>query len=123
MVHAPERGFAPLLNALLNLRPSDLTPSGDDSVLDLLLMLNRWQTNRDWSELNRGVIDAAYHKPITPGVSLIECAAQDTADKHLLHVVDGIAASSTPIEESVEYVLSWDSSSGIDALAGMVIAL
>ncbi len=43
-------------------RGSGLTPSGDDCVLGLLLMLNRWQADRDWRSLNRAVIDAAYQQ-------------------------------------------------------------
>jgi hypothetical protein len=161
---ALDRGFAPLLNPLLDLpldgplsgeqsavftilqllrhalrdndlapipnfttqllgRGSGLTPSGDDCVLGFLLMLNRWQTDENWRELNRAVIDAAYHKTTTISANLFECAATGQADERLLNVVDGIATSSGAIDECVECVLGWGSSSGIDALVGMIVAM
>jgi hypothetical protein len=92
-------------------------------VLGLLLMLNRWQAEHDWSELNRAVIAAAYQKTTTISANLIECAAAGQADERLIAVVEGIAAGSTAWETCVEHVLGWGSSSGIDALVGMTIAL
>ena len=104
-------------------RGSGLTPSGDDCVLGLLLMLNRWQLDSDWHNLNQAVINTAYHKTTTISANLIECATAGQADERLLNVVDGIAVSSTSIDDCVECVLSWGNSSGIDALVGMVMAL
>lgn len=103
-------------------RGSGLTPSGDDCVLGLLLMLNRWQANYDWNELNRAVIAAAYHKTTTISANLIECAAAGQADERLLNVVDGIAAGEPTAAECVERVLEWGNSSGIDALVGISMA-
>jgi hypothetical protein len=164
LTRAPDRGFAPLLNPLIDLPPSGplsaeqavvlsilqmlrlavhahdvpaiqvsidqllgrgsgLTPSGDDCVLGLLLMLNRWQANRDWSDLNRAVINAAYQKTTTISANLIKCAAHGESDERLITVVDGIATGSTSIDDSVECVLDWGNSSGIDALVGMVMSL
>jgi hypothetical protein len=164
LTHAPDRGFGPLLDPLLDLplsgpqsteqtavlnllqtlrravrahdapamqdsinhllgRGSGLTPSGDDCVLGLLLMLNRWQADRDWRRLNQAVIDSAYHKTTTISANLIECAAAGQADERLLNVVDGIVTGKPAVAENVECVLGWGSSSGIDALAGMAIAL
>ena len=99
-----------------------LTPSGDDCVLGFLLMLNRWQANRDWHHLNQAGIDAAYQKTTNLSANLIECAAQSTADERLLMVADGIATRSASIDECVECVLDWGNSSGIDALTGMALA-
>jgi hypothetical protein len=104
-------------------RGSGLTPSGDDCVLGLLLMLNRWQADRDWRNLNRAVIAAAYQKTTTISANLIECAVEGLADERLLNMVDGIVTGIPAVDECVECVLSWGSSSGIDALAGMAIAL
>jgi len=104
-------------------RGSGLTPSGDDCVLGLLLMLNRWQANRDWSEFNRAVINTAYQKTTTLSANLIECATGGQADERLLNVVDGIATGKPAVAECVECVLEWGNSSGIDALVGMVIAM
>jgi hypothetical protein len=100
-----------------------LTPSGDDVAIGLLLMLNRWHTDRDWTNVNRAVIEAAHRATTTISANLIECATAGQGDERLIAVVDGIAAGSAPIEECVESVLGWGSSSGIDALVGMAIAL
>jgi hypothetical protein len=110
------------INHLLG-RGSGLTPSGDDCVLGLLLVLNRWQADSEWSELNRDVISAAYQKTTTISANLIECATQGEADERLLNVVDGIVTGKPAIAECVECVLSWGSSSGIDTLVGLAIAL
>ena len=104
-------------------RGSGLTPSGDDCVLGLLLMLNRWQANKDWCSLNQAVIDATYQKTTTISANLIECAAAGQADERLLNVIDGIVTGKPAIAECTEHVLSWGSSSGIDALAGMAVAV
>jgi len=109
------------INQLLG-RGSGLTPAGDDCVLGLLLMLNRWQANKDWCKLNRAIIDAAYHKTTIISANLIECAAAGEADERLLKVADGVATGSASINECVECVLGWGSSSGIDALIGMALA-
>jgi hypothetical protein len=120
-----DNDLAFILNCITQLlgRGSGLTPSGDDCVLGMLLMLNRWQTDEDWRELNRAVIAAAYQKTTTLSANLIECAATGQADERLLKVVDGIAAGSASIDECIEGVLGWGSSSGIDALAGMIAAM
>jgi hypothetical protein len=161
---ALDRGFAPLLNPLLDLplsgplsaeqaavlnvlhtlrqavrahdvstmqdcldqllgRGNGLTPSGDDCVLGLLLMLNRWQASHDWSKLNRAVIAAAYQKTTTISANLIECAAAGQADERLLNVVDGIVTGEPGIEECADCALEWGSASGIDVLVGMAIAV
>ncbi len=100
-----------------------LTPAGDDCVLGLLLTLNRWQATRDWSRLNRAVIDAATQKTTTLSANLIECAAEGQADERLLNVVDGIVTGEPEIEKCADCALSWGNSSGIDALVGMAIAV
>jgi hypothetical protein len=104
-------------------RGDGLTPAGDDCVLGLLLMLNRWQANRDWSRLNRAAINAAFQKTTTLSANLIGCAAEGQADERLLNVVDGIVTGQPTIRECVDCALSWGNSSGIDALVGMAIAV
>jgi hypothetical protein len=104
-------------------RGRGLTPSGDDVVIGLLLMLNRWHTDLAWGMLNRAVIEAAYRVTTTISANLIECAADGQGDERLVTVADGIVTGRPAIEECVECVLEWGSSSGLDALAGMAIAL
>ena len=73
--------------------------------------------------MNRAVIEAAYRATTTISANLIECAAAGQGDERLITVVDGIATGSASIDECVECVLDWGSSSGIDALVGMAIAV
>ena len=104
-------------------RGSGLTPSGDDCVLGLLLLLNRWPRGADEAEFNRRVIDVAYRQTTTISANLIESAAQGEADERLINVVDGIGTGSASIDECAECVLDWGSSSGIDALVGMAVTV
>jgi hypothetical protein len=100
-----------------------LTPSGDDVAVGLLLMLNRWHADHDWAVVNRAVLEAAYRVTTTISANLIECATAGQGDERLITVVDGIATGSASIDDCVECVLSWGSSSGIDALVGMSVAV
>ncbi len=111
-----------LMNRLLGFGRG-LTPSGDDGAIGLLLMLNRWCRDDDWSELNRPVIHAAYQRTTTISANLIECAADGQGDERLVKVVDGIVTGEPSVAECVECVLDWGSSSGIDALVGMAVAI
>ncbi len=104
-------------------RGQGLTPSGDDCVLGLLLMLNRWQIGGDWHELNQHVIEAAYQTTTLLSANLIECAADGQADERLMKVVDGIVTGQPAIRECVDCALGWGNSSGIDALMGMAVAV
>jgi hypothetical protein len=114
-----------------------LTPSGDDVVIGLLLMSARslrlkhrtapaqWvqvsQTGRE--NMLKHVVASAYERTTTISANLIECAAGGQGDERLITVVDGIIAGSASIDECVAGVLAWGSSSGIDALVGMTIAV
>ncbi len=100
-----------------------LTPSGDDCVMGLLLILNRWQNDVDWSSLNQRVIEAAYQRTTTISANLIECAATGEADERLIAVADGIVTGTPSEDVCVDYALDWGSSSGIDALVGTAIAI
>ncbi len=113
-----------------------LTPSGDDAVVGLLLLLNRFPRMNSradtvnmlkqvqWlAEFNRQIIRAAYQRTTTLSANLIECAAHGEADERLIAVADGLVTGQPPTAECVESVLGWGSSSGIDALAGMALIL
>lgn len=104
-----------------------LTPSGDDLVVGLLLMLNRWQAallpGRDLEQLNRRIVEAAYAKTTTLSANLIECAASGEADERLVDAADCICTGRPPEAGAVSGLVDWGASSGADALAGMVVAL
>jgi hypothetical protein len=118
---APQQIIAGLTSVLGQGR--GLTPSGDDLAIGLLLMLNRWYTARDWTEVNRTVIEMAYRTTTTISANLIECATDGQGDERLIILVDGIATGSASIDECVACVLGWGSSSGLDALIGMALAV
>jgi hypothetical protein len=106
-----------------------LTPSGDDVAIGVLLMLARSRRSQRVNSLAgkenmlKHVIDMAYQNTTTLSANLIECAAHGQGDERLIAVVDGIVAGLTSIDVCVECALDWGSSSGIDALVGMAVAL
>lgn len=127
--HAEQVGDRALLvSGLINLlgQGRGLTPSGDDVIIGLLLMLTRSPRANSLTADNnllQQVAADAYQKTTSISANLIECAAVGQGDERLIAVVDGIIAGSASIDECVACVLDWGSSSGIDALVGMLIAL
>ena len=113
-----------------------LTPSGDDVVVGLLLMLARssrlnlqagsalrMNSQAGSENMLKHVVAAAYQRTTTLSANLIECAADGQGDERLITVADGIVTASASIDKCVEGLLGWGSSSGIAALVGMVIPL
>jgi hypothetical protein len=107
-----------------------LTPSGDDVVIGLLLMLARSlrvNSRADGENMLKHVtaqlVTEAYQKTTSISANLIECAADGQGDERLIAVADGIATGTTSITQCVEDVLGWGSSSGIEALVGMAVAV
>ncbi len=120
------------LDGLLSLlgQGRGLTPSGDDVVIGLLLTLarsprmnSRAGSKNMLKHVAASVTAEAYRKTTSISANLIECAADGQGDERLITIVDGIATGSASIDEGVDCVLDWGSSSGIDALVGMAIAV
>jgi hypothetical protein len=106
---------------------SGLTPSGDDFLTGLLLALNRWEAvlwpADNLRETNHLVVESAYHKTTRLSANLIELATLGKGDERLIGMVDQLMGN-TPIEPgTVLDLLGWGSSSGVDALVGMAVAL
>jgi hypothetical protein len=102
-----------------------LTPSGDDVAIGLLLMLARSprvNTPAGNIDMLKHVIAAAYQRTTALSANLIEYAAAGQGDERLITVADGIATGSASIDDCVDCVLGWGSSSGIEALIGMALA-
>jgi hypothetical protein len=104
-----------------------LTPSADDFCAGVLLTLNRWQ-NPTWTsdrlrELNLRVVEAANKKTTTLSANLIECAALGLANERLINALDWIVTGIAREPKIVPHLLGWGNSSGIDAFAGMAVAL
>jgi hypothetical protein len=104
-----------------------LTPSGDDFILGMLLVLNRWKDlfpkPAELELFNRQAVAAAYQKTTTLSANLIECASLGLGDERLIDALDWLVSESEDDTIPVDNLLSWGSSSGVDAFVGYVIAL
>lgn len=108
---------APVIEGLLGVGRG-LTPSGDDVIIGLMLMLTT-----SLKAAAARLVTEAYQRTTTISANLIECAADGEADERLINVIEGIVAGRPSPDECAAGVLEWGSSSGMDALAGMAIAL
>jgi hypothetical protein len=114
------------LTSLLGLG-SGLTPLGDDFVLGVLLTLNRWgrvfNIDQNLEAPNQTLCQSAQEKTTRLSASLLTCAAAGAADERLLSALDGFFTDGRSMTQEVENVLTWGSSSGMAALAGMLSVL
>ncbi|MEW5868480.1 MAG: DUF2877 domain-containing protein [Chloroflexota bacterium] len=117
------QALATALGAFLGMGPG-LTPSGDDLAAGFLLALHRMQrfSAREWEALGEALLPVAYQKTTTLSASLIECACQGQADERLVTALDGLLTGAPDLPTCAGMLLSWGSSSGVDALAGMALA-
>lgn len=104
-----------------------LTPSGDDFIIGILLMLSRWTPvgwdKKDLERLRHGVIQHAFSHTTALSASLIECAAGGQADERLIRAADHLACGKPDENASLAGLLGWGSSSGLDTLTGMAVAI
>jgi hypothetical protein len=119
------RSSFPIIQSFLGLG-TGLTPSGDDLIIGLLLSLNRWKSvthpGETLSTLNDQVIEAAFRSTTTLSANLIESATLGLADERLIQAVDYLAVGEDHPSEVLKGLLDWGSSSGVDALVGMITA-
>lgn len=104
-----------------------LTPAGDDLVCGFLLALNRWEMEKihgeELKELNLLLSKEAYQKTTALSANLIELASHGEGDERLITVLDSIYGADPSPREAATLLLSYGSSSGLDAFTGMVIAI
>lgn len=104
-----------------------LTPAGDDMVCGFLLALNRWEMGKfrmnELNELNLELTKEAYQRTTTLSANLIELACHGEGDERLITVLDSIYVAYPSPREAAKLLLSYGSSSGLDAFTGMVIAI
>jgi len=102
-----------------------LTPAGDDFVWGFLLILNRWQDvlcpGLDVKSLNKMITKAAEKHTTSLSLTIIEAATRGWADARMMEVMDSLFALGLSARECVDHILAYGSSSGMDALAGMVV--
>jgi hypothetical protein len=119
-------GTVEILNSLLGMGRG-LTPSGDDLIIGLLLLLNRWGhvsfPAYDIKKLNQKILAAAGQRTTAISENLISCAAQGNGDERLLYVLDGLFTGECSVQACVSSILDLGNSSGIDALVGMATVL
>jgi hypothetical protein len=104
-----------------------LTPSGDDLVMGLLLVANRWGDSGLQGEalvrLNAEVMSAARQRTTTLSTRLIECAAHGEADERLLAAADYLFSGAGDEDKVLTDLFTWGASSGTDALVGMAVGV
>ena len=112
-----------VLKSLLGNGPG-LTPAGDDFVWGFLLVLNRWQDvlcpGLDLKRLNKIVVKEAEKHTTSISLTIIEAATRGWADARMMGVLDSLFAAGLSTRECVDHILAYGSTSGMDALAGMV---
>ena len=115
-----------ILESFLGYGPG-LTPSGDDFVWGFLAALNRWQAvlcpQFEVGQLNEMILSVAHQKTTFLSATLIECAAHGWADANMLTVLDCLYTGEGSVDDMVEKILAYGSSSGVDAFTGMVMAI
>ncbi len=159
----PERGFAPIIPALLSRQAKGqhpreeavlairaalhearwqqipalavpligygggLTPSGDDFLLGLMLALHRWGNvlglRGDLENLQEELIQMIQARSTAISAGLIACAGDGLADERLIHALDALMGTRTATEKTLDDLLGWGNSSGLDALTGMLVTL
>jgi hypothetical protein len=104
-----------------------LTPSGDDFVWGFLAALNRWQTvicsQFEIRLLNEVILAKTNQKTTSLSATLIECATLGWADANMLIVLDCLFSGEGMVDDLAEKMFAYGSSSGMDAFAGMVVAI
>lgn len=104
-----------------------LTPSGDDLLLGWLLAHTRWGAilppPHRFSWLADSVVREAKSRTTSISANLIAAAAAGMADERLLTALDGILTGTPDEETCAANLLQLGSSSGVDALVGIALAL
>jgi hypothetical protein len=104
-----------------------LTPAGDDLICGFLLALNRSEMGKfrgdELNKLNLELSKESYERTTTLSANLIELASQGEGDERLITVLDSIYGADPSHQEATKLLLSYGSSSGLDAFTGMVIAI
>jgi len=98
-----------------------LTPSGDDLLCGLLFLRRRAGLSPETWEAP--LVAAAVERTTAISAGLLAAAAQGQADERLLHAADYLLAGAPSVSHASQSLAAWGSSSGVDALLGMAIAL
>jgi hypothetical protein len=104
-----------------------LTPLGDDIILGMILILNRWKQSInlkfDINLLNNEIINLTCQNSTLLSCKLIKCAVQGKADERIEFLADSLFTREKLDEEYVRVCLDWGATSGSGVLLGMAIVL
>lgn len=106
-------------------RGRGLTPSGDDFLLGICYGLFMMQTRFPNFHLSAGKIlsDKVSQRSTLISANLVACAIQGEVDERLGAAFQALLYPQNPKDQAIEGILSWGSSSGMDATAGMGLLL
>ena len=104
-----------------------LTPAGDDFLCGYLLAQHYFAQGLPYKfsqqKLNKKIIAMAFSQTTSLSTNLIQCAARGSADERLLDCLRWMVEGGVCLAEIKEELLSYGSSSGVDAFAGMLAAI
>lgn len=107
-------------------RGSGLTPSGDDLLCGICLAITRYRSNWMFTEDYAVWMDEIHQimKQRTTSLSqaLFSATMQGLADERLIRSIDALM-NNQHVEEVIQPVSTWGSSSGFDTLAGAMLAI
>jgi len=106
-------------------RGRGLTPAGDDFLLGLTFVAYSLQTQfqADYSKLLQQINEVVRRRSTLISANLVECASLGEIDERLLAAYSSLLDTTLPTEDTIKSILSWGSSSGMDATAGMALLL
>jgi hypothetical protein len=106
-------------------RGRGLTPSGDDFLLGIGYGMLMMRARFPEFQKSGGILIAKKVKQRSTLISanLVECAINGEVDERLGAAFNALLHPETPPAAAFSGILSWGSSSGIDATAGMVLLL
>lgn len=106
-------------------RGRGLTPSGDDLLLGWCYALDRLSRfhNFEMAAIHQIMVEQVSKRSTLISANLIAAASQGELDERLLHAFEALTGL-IPLNAAVlDGVVNWGNSSGIEAVAGMLLAL
>lgn len=106
-------------------RGRGLTPAGDDFLLGLIFGLYSFRDSLpvDYAQLMGRMVEVVQQRSTLISANLVECASLGEIDERLLAAYAYLVGQGVSSDETIKSILSWGSSSGLDATAGMALLL
>lgn len=106
---------------------SGLTPSGDDLILGVTLLINRWthilDLPIDVNLFNEKIIGLDFSKTTLLSENLIACATNGRSDERIEAMADAIFLNKKYSNDTILSWMNWGGTSSTDVLLGMGILL